>query len=402
MAIAELPTLLSLDQYAEIVGINPFHFNQVLCTAFPAPSECESIWFQHGWHSPGKASREDLARAISLAEQIIARYLGYWPAPKFISDERHAYPRRRFTYTDSGWMFPPLALNDNRKMIHLDWGYLDGAGRRCITEIDPAAAVTLDNLDDDSFDEWTTVTVTVPAGTLPADIAVFATGDTSEQRQIRNLRVTITGTTAVIAGWSAQFVDPALQVLGQELDGDDTAIYLDEVYVGLLSVCKESNAYAAAVFGWQRPSEAVNFETGYGTLQFMNSKAGLAAPCYAVWDATGSTWVPYGFTTVDEPHIVSVYYRAGWPLDNWGRMAPPMDRAVAALATALLNKPICGCGYAEKMIGEWQESFYPVEAGSGFNGSLAQINNPFGPRRGAWEAYRVISQTFETLDSVGL
>src|SRR3990167_4262848 len=91
MARASVLTWLPLDRWAEIVGLNPLHFNGVTITLSPdsACNSGEDIWMQYAWQDSAKVSREDLASAIREAEEMIANYVGYNLIPDWMIDERH-------------------------------------------------------------------------------------------------------------------------------------------------------------------------------------------------------------------------------------------------------------------------------------------------------------------------
>ena len=99
MARASLPTLLSLDRYASIMGIVPAHFNGAYAPSsgstgvFPISQGCKDVWYQHAWQRFDALSREDLAIAIYDAEKDIEAELGYSPGPKWVTNEVHPYPR---------------------------------------------------------------------------------------------------------------------------------------------------------------------------------------------------------------------------------------------------------------------------------------------------------------------
>jgi hypothetical protein len=72
-------TLLCLDRWAEIMGINPVAFNgaEMGCICYKTCSKCQEIWYQHDWQSPnGSLSRSGLSWAIKDAERDIANFLG--------------------------------------------------------------------------------------------------------------------------------------------------------------------------------------------------------------------------------------------------------------------------------------------------------------------------------------
>ncbi|MHC4709558.1 MAG: hypothetical protein ACYTA3_03815, partial [Planctomycetota bacterium] len=86
MARASTYTLLSLDRWAAIMGINGAHFNGAAASAvMPYTDCCTDIWFQYDWQFHSRVGREELARAIAASERDIAEVLGYWPAPTWIA-----------------------------------------------------------------------------------------------------------------------------------------------------------------------------------------------------------------------------------------------------------------------------------------------------------------------------
>src|SRR4030042_76740 len=92
MPRAETPTLLGLERYAKIMGLDPLHFAGGFSPRRPAGS-CNSIWMQYDWQDGNKVSRDQLSRLIAQAEEDIADHLGYWPAPVWVSAEWQMYPR---------------------------------------------------------------------------------------------------------------------------------------------------------------------------------------------------------------------------------------------------------------------------------------------------------------------
>jgi len=92
MARSDFETLLPLDSYARIIGVDPRHFNQVYCESFPDRRGEDLVWFQDHWPQPGRASRDDVAIAIAEAEELIAEVLGFYVAPKYTVNESHIFP----------------------------------------------------------------------------------------------------------------------------------------------------------------------------------------------------------------------------------------------------------------------------------------------------------------------
>ena len=81
-------TLLSLDGYAKILGLNPVHFATGATpglTPMVMPSGgCDDVWWKYDWQDSDKVSKWQLAQLIQQAEEEIANVVGYWPAPMWI------------------------------------------------------------------------------------------------------------------------------------------------------------------------------------------------------------------------------------------------------------------------------------------------------------------------------
>jgi len=175
MANADTPTLLSLDQYADILGIDPRHFNQVYSADWPVSGACDSVWFQWAWQDPDKASREDLARAIAQAERLIADYIGFWPAPTWVEAEIHRYPyQQRMSDGMIGTIYFPALSTTRRKTLRTRWKYYSDAGRRRVDEIELAAAIVYSSPDGDGFDELATISTVDTDVVEEYEVAVFA------------------------------------------------------------------------------------------------------------------------------------------------------------------------------------------------------------------------------------
>jgi len=387
MAKASTPTLLSLDHYAEILGLDPRHFNQLRCNAFPVVSHCESIWYQHDWMDKGKASREGLARAIAQAEQMILNETEFSPAPQWFEAEKHIYPRQDRVLTNYGTVIFPSQNQDRRKTVTTRYGYFIEGGRKKIDAIGSWRFVQYFDLTGDGFAETAKVVVPyINADTLLTKerIGVFHSTNTDEVNRIRGLRIGLTSTQIVIEGDSAKFVLPHLWNDGAVIDGDNPLNFLEEVLVYDIHTSEAGTSFAPIVFEWER-STSIAFATAFGVLRARDPNLGIVTPVPTVWDSTTLKWLAAYFNVTDEPYYANLYYRAGFPVDYKGWMSAPFDRAVAALATALLTEPICGCGGAEKLAEEWQSR-------PGRPVAFEQLAAPLGSKNGAWEAWLIASQ----------
>ena len=397
MANARTPTLLSLAQYADIIGMDPRYFHQVTCTAFPADGGCDPVWMQEPWMDPDKASREDLARAIAQAESRIAQLVGFWPAPQWIANESSLYPTRQVRVAAGYYAASPLEIiNWRRKSVETRWARVQKFGRRHVADIELNATILYSTPDGDAFNEWATISITTDtAGFSENEIAVFAGDDTSPEKRIRNLKVTLTPTSITIEGDSVLFIDPQLWLASEVIDGDVPGNFLVTANVHRVYTRDDTTAYAAVTLDWIRHAYEADYTTEGFLRSFLDNR-GVVIPVPAQWNTTTETWTPLLVNALHEPHRAHLWYKAGWTANVQGLMEEPFARAVAALATTLLSDPICGCGSAERLIDYWQS------LPTGREVTFEMMECPFGPKRGAWEAYKTLVGDFVTLESASV
>ncbi|NIQ99586.1 MAG: hypothetical protein GTN78_05215, partial [Gemmatimonadales bacterium] len=157
MARADTPTLLSLDSFATVMGVNPSHFNGAAhSTVTPIiDNACNDLWPQFAWQAGDRVSRDELAQEIANAERDIADFINYWPAPVWIAQEHHPYPRhhRPDVLRHGGY-----DVRGYRIGINADYGYIIAPGQRDFDIVGDSVAVTLSSEDGDaSYNETATV-----------------------------------------------------------------------------------------------------------------------------------------------------------------------------------------------------------------------------------------------------
>jgi hypothetical protein len=390
MAIVRTPTILSLDHYSEIIGVVPAHFNQIVCEAFPDSAGCSDVWMQYAWQLPDKASREDLGRSIAQAEQLIANEVGFWPGETWEEVELHQYPKQdRRAGNQVFVQYAPKQSNLRRKTVQTTYDFFIAGGRRAVSLIESGATVTYSDPDSDGFNELATITVLGYSGSATAkEIALFHTAETYPENEIRNIETSISGTTITITGESAYFVDPDMWESGNlseanyAVDGDNPDSFVDTVNVYRVYNSSDGNDNAPVEFAWQRNC-SLDFGAMRGILQVWDYKQGIVTPIPALWQ--DGSWSLSSWRAWNEPDLLKLWYLSGVATDRFGRVREPWARAVAALATALTTKPICGCEAAENLIQYWQRV---PDSEDGW--TFEQRNCPFGPQMGAWEAYQIV------------
>lgn len=391
---ASADTLLSLLEWGEYMGINPFELAQI-GTGFPNPPtpQCNTVFFQFSWQKDF-VSREEVAYSIAMAESDIAQQLEYWPAPKYIVGEIPQYPQDHKRYVFA----PPFDQRGYAKTVQLRWHKIITPGIFTRTSIGDTANLTLVDRDGDGIVDHFTASIAT-AVTDPSQIGVyFRSADRfslpiSEEWRIRPVNVSISGGTATITGHVSLLVQPILEdgFNVAVLNATDTAIYVDEVSVYQVytdSTATDDNPNQGIAI-WDIPQDCVSGDctVQQKALCLTNVDGALGRP--AAEFGQPCTW-PYQI----EPNRLQVNYLAGLPLVN-GRMDRTLGRLVAILATAYLASEKCGCERSNKILYHWRQLATDQRAGGNTPGrpyTQREIDsNPFGePTVGALYVWKQI------------
>lgn len=432
MARASTYTLLSLDRFAEIIGIAGPHFAGADAGSFfPATETCPNIWYQYQWQNQhDRVSREDLARTIADVENELAELAGFWPAPRYIAQETHRYPKyyrpEQTSKPGSNSMargFPSYTYNsatgaDNRpKGINLEWGKFIQAGQRALTLVGTAttAAGTLTYTDEDGDGFKETVTITLPTTlTDTCEIKAFYPDETDPEWEIRPARkVTIAGGNVVMTFWIWQFIDPDLWEAFPSTSGIGLINITNPPTNMLLSVdvYREytDETSTSAQFYWE-PDVACSCCGGTGCADCaLVSQTGcihprtintsFVIPKAATYDEDTEQWDSTSFTECVDPDIVKVWYRAGQYSNRWlrGVTCNPMDTfwetTIAYMVVARLDGPACSCDNLEYLGNRLKTDL--ATSGQGMSRFVTNDvqTSPFGTLRGevmAWQRIKGI------------
>lgn len=428
MARADIHTLLSLDRYARIMGINPAHFNSGSgATVMPADGTCDDFWFQYAWQKGDRASRDELAQAIADAEREIAQVLGYWPAPKFIEKEMHQY-RRHHRPDVWGTGVNSQALT---KGLRTKWGKFILGGQRKVTLIDTATVaggeLVLSDDDGDGFTETATVTVATTE-TSPRDLKCYFVDKSGAQaweiRPPRSKR--IAGGNVIFTFWVWQLIDPDLWealpqsggVSGVNLDDSASFVTSVEVYKEEVDHTEES-----VQFFWEPEVEVLtgiicsscqgagcpicSLTVQDGCVYPRNVVTGEVVANTGTYDADEGTWVKSTAAVCREPDQIKLWYYAGDLSDEYlaGSSYDPLSdhyaQAIAWLATARLSRPPCGCGSTNERFEYLRRDLSKIDEVS-YTTVFQTLDNPFGSRRGEVMAWKRIFNKKEKVPSVAV
>jgi len=409
-------TLLSLPRYAQILGINPAHFQGGLGEqVFPLGSNsCNDLWARHNWQQPERVSHEEIAYAIQDAEVEIAIALGYFPAPFWIAQEVHQWQR---WYRQDFQRINGVDVTGRRVGLQTRFGKIIEAGQRAVTYIGTATVaggtLTYSDADGDGFTDRATVTMTTTE-TSVCELKVYHAGTSGDQRwEIRPAREkSISGGTATFIFPAWLFIDPDIQARYPTTEGF-RGINLDTTdnYVTSVDVYREYNDTTAdsAEFFWEPATyvgcsscggsgcSACTLTSQDGCIHIREAQNGLVVPTPATYS---SGWTSDCFSGCRDPDEVKIWYYAG-AVDNLNlrgdtchTLPPRMERAIAWLATTKILKPMCSCPHVTAVYRRLQEDL-AISGERSYQITEDDLDNPFGTQRGSIQAWRYIQNIAE-------
>lgn len=396
-----IPTSLSLFEWGEIIGLSPYWLQQIGDDVPVRGSVqnvgCEHVFFEKSWQAYEFLGRFEVLEAIAQAEQLFADIVGYWPAPVYIVDERHSYPRhydRQFPIR-----YGMRAVSGQFKAIQTKYGQVKQVGTETLTSLGDFPVVLSDETGS-GIDDTFTIAAIVPSGTLPAAIAAFfvsadRAGLSLEESEIKPLTVSIAGVNATITGHVSLLVLPELQlkVAPDTLSAIDTAIYASDVTI----YTREVDITDTGSLMWsnllpceQPPCEATLTTACFGVRDL---ETGWLEPVAAAWDETTEQFnAAYPCCVGRDPDRVAVNYYAGYSRQTNGKMNSKMARIIALLATGLLPNRLCGCSRADARLYYYRT--LPTDEKSNLlipRATMEAAGNALGNMtRGACESWRLM------------
>jgi len=415
-----MTSLLSLEEFRQRLGINPWHFFGLSADVGIAEvtSNCNDIVSKYSYQAVEACGRDDIEQAIETAEARLFELLNFWPAPKYTEKTFPfpQYPDRRVS--NIGYM-----AGDGRwQTVNVGEGYIQQVGVQTRTLIEANRPVTYSDLDGDGLNETFSLTVATSV-TDVNEIALYfsstARWDNSavgEQWRVRPVNVSISGGTATITGSAWLTVRPVLYegaLATEGLDIQTAGNFVTTLDVYWLYINPEGTTVDTAQekLTWETQPwpyycvfdpttndtdpAAEAYAIGRGSIR--DAKTGAIVTGRAVYNTTTGVWSAPGWPGYQTrpPDRVMLRYEAGKPLVNQ-RMEYKMQVLVARLAAAELTRPICACDAANRSLYEWQ---FDLARTSGANdesyGAISpeDLSNPLGTRRGQVFAWKEIKQT---------
>jgi len=401
-------TLLSLVRYAQIMGIDPIRFFGGYSSLRPVGG-CDDTWFEYTWQDGVKVSREEILIEIIRAEQEIADFVGFWPAPRWMHQEEHAFPQsfqRSYRAVDGG-------SPSGRKNIKLQYGYILYGGVRATSEL--TTATKEDDIDTtgDGYDDtavWTITGIDFTANQIHAFIKPYLLADAANCRtdpesygadqawQIRDIRIQYDSTTEI-----ATVYVPRYQMLKPQL--------LRIIDVAALDVSVPGNFVDDLVFYrvYNDPSTQVQFlwtsdaacatvecawSTQNGCLSVSNARLGNVLPSPGTYSAVTDTYASANWTENKDPDKMLVSYRAGF-VDPYTRDSERLSTfwsgIIAKLATSRIPRHFCNCENIQALVDRWQQDTSEATTDRSYITAL-DLANPFGTKVGEIEVYRALKR----------
>lgn len=372
---SQIPTLLSLAEWCDILGVNPWYAAQYEGDFGNGPSSCSGVMYEQNWQKRQHLSRHEIARAIHEAEEAFAKHVGYYPAPKYIVDEELEYPQARVP-SGTSLPYPMYDIYDQPRSLHTKYKYIQALGTEVLEALELGAPVALESsVASDANGRFAVEVLNVPDDLEASEVAVFyaaadRVGNRLDTWEIRPLDITISGTTLTIEG-DAFLLAPPTKTLARK----PVALAITETsnFVIDVDVYRRTTDDALNTVLYFKKIKTPATEDTTSTL--LNAVQGKIAPLR-----------PNSCREGTDPYSVTLSYLAGYPRQADGRMDYDHAQIIAWLSAAYLQCTICGCGCGEDK--EMLSKFTEIEHfGDTPIVTKDQIENPFGVQRGAIKAW---------------
>ncbi len=388
MARASTWTIIPLDTYAKLLGIDPFHFNGVFTSDAeirPTTNKCDDIWMQYAWQSAGRVSREDLALALREVEESVADFLHYPIGPSWVAEEEVQFVRPQRLDVYGVGMQPRMRA----KSLQLKYGLFIEAGLEATTLITAATAITYSDPDEDGYDEVATMSVTVASGREPCEIGIYYPGHAGEREwEIRPATVTVVGTVATIVANRHQFVlEAELETFQSKngVEGKTNGNFLTTVDV----YRRYTDPQQQATFTWEMHDSHLP-DTQDAFLAARNKRSGIVVPRPGDWDADTSLFTLTDRDKLREPDYVQVWYKAGLIDDHAvcdKLVGDRMARLIAHYASTRVHGKVSECDHMGQRIQYFRQDLARTTDTETFQIGERVLNNPFGTTRAGIELY---------------
>lgn len=389
--------LMPLDQWRQLMGVNPWHFWRIAGAKVPITSGCSPLTFSYPWQYAEQASRDDIRRALVYAERVFAQYARFNPATKF--------ERIKVSYPDTGadraaqwqsfmaggrWQQFLLPLGEIQKIGAEAWEFIGTFN------------VSLSDNDGDGLQE--AFSLTAPATCSADEIEVyFGSADRFDgssigpRWKIAPVRATVAGGVATIKGGRWLLAKPALQ---EALDSKPIEESNANNFATSVDVWRHYvDTTVQGQFVWPtRPmgcGSCPDVSTGFDPSAYYvqsarfgvrNARLGAVFGESAAPSLLAEDWV-LGYP----PDYVEIYTYSGIPTSN-GVMSQDTARTIARFATAEIARAICGCEGTMPELARWQKDLAVSGGDESVQLAFGLLGNPFGTRQGQVYAWQQVQE----------
>jgi hypothetical protein len=389
MARASTYTTIALDRVADVLQLDPLHFNSVVSTEHPEMYACDDTWFQYDWQNVGKVSREALARALYTAERKVYQWLGYSLLPEWVTGESHALP---VPYSVD---LPNTVYNvrGGYKTITAKRGYIISGGVRVSTLVEAKVHVVYLDKDGDGYKETGSVS-TATSVTDPEEIYLYFSDHNGEREwEIRPIEVSIVEGVANITfrrelGVMPELWEKTAQAANELLvDADD-----DDNFISGADVYRVYNDTSSQIYFRAPFSDMI--VTGHLAVQ--DRDRGIFAYRTGTWDVDTEEWrIGSGGACNATPDRMEINYYAG--ITGYGkypskRMDPAWERDIIYYALSLIDAELCGCSNMVEHAQYMRRDLAESSGDSRFTLSFDQLRSPFGTTRAGINLWHRISE----------
>lgn len=393
-------TWLSLDRWAQIIGINPLHFHQLASNTLIPNNVCGDVFFQYSWQHSDRIGRDEICMAIRAAELEIAAEVGYNLLPDWTEEERLEYPQ---PFLPGSYNLNGLNVRGMLNSVELRRGHIISGGIRTQALIQANAPIVRSDVDGDGFAETCTVTVATVLSDTNEIRAYYAGQGGDDAWEIRPISVSIVGANAVITFkvWQVSLATSLFAIDPQPLDADLAASFETEIDVyrvyndpgTQVQFLWENNA------GWDCCGSCVACQLGTqaGCFHLRDARLGLAVPAPATWDSRTQEFTGVEWSACRAPDQIRFWYYSGYRNPRLDRsyvtMDPFWEYAVAYYAASKLDRPVCGCSNVNQFIDHWRRDLLiNKNDDANFNVTPEMLSNKLGTTMGALYAYKRVHQ----------
>lgn len=342
MSYANVLTSLPLDTYARIMAIPGWLFNQLNHPQKPIRGNCTGIVKQSGYFSDPNmiTGRDEIARAIALAEQRAGAFLGFWP-----------FHDKWVCADEISW---PSSVSYARPTLKSSRGYIIEGGVERWDLVASEIGVVYSDIDGDGVTDWATITVDLTdLIDDECEVAVTPHDYAPPLYEIRPLHTEIDDLgIATITGWKWLFLEPQYYLTDNDaMQLNQDAIFLQSaVYEGGVDIYRHYNdpsLQAQLVYSDGLCLGPVCAESCQSAcITIADRRLGLVTLTPA--DYVDGVWQIRSCIGMTVPRFARLWYRSGYGEQYCHRCGTTMEmieEAIVRLANCYLPESPCGCDF---------------------------------------------------------